>query len=372
MALSCLALACRARSPEAAPPSRAHRVAITDRSRELGTSYEVTIYSSRPLEAQADLARARTLCRTLEAQYSEWSDASEIAAINRRAGQQGVELSAGMLRLLQGALHVSRATAGAFDVTWKPLDALWHRAERENRLPADADLAAALAAVSWQHVSLTGGSIRFLHPATQLGIAGVAKGWIIDELFLFLRRQGHTDLVVNIGGDLRAAGVTPAGYKHRVRVLDPFDSHRTAAWLAIGEAAVATSGDAFRHRDVEGRRLGHILDPRTGYPPAFTGSVTVITRDAAMADALATALFVMGPDAGLEFAQANEELDVLFVTPEGLRATPRILRSLRPSEDPPGASLRPAPAAGDATPAHPAARDPGLRRASGLSPSPSS
>lgn len=298
-------------------------VRVVDSSRELGTSYEVVlVVSPEHVErAHADLAEARALCRSLEARLSEWQQSSDISRVNRDAARAPVPVSHDLVRIIEGSRHVWRVTRGAFDPTWHALAPLWAEAAAEDAWPDSVTVRAARAHVDLSRVALEGESVRFLDPGVSLGIAGVAKGWIIDAVFLYLRGLGHADVLVNIGGDARVAGVAAGGAKNVFTILDPYDPTRAALEMPVGDTAIATSGVTFRARTIEGRRAGHILDPRTGYPPGFDGSVTVLTRDAAMADALATGLFVLGPEAGLALADSLPGVDALFVTRTGIRAT---------------------------------------------------
>ncbi len=261
---------------------------VSDASQELGTSYHVILEidskNHDPATARQDLADLRQRCRQLERRFSEWQEGSEIARINQQAANRAIPLAADMRQLLSGALNVSRATDGAFDITW----------------PSPA--------TTWQHVQIVEEGIRFLHPKTKLGIAGVAKGWIIDSLFHDLQTKGYQNIVVNIGGDLRTSGK-----RQSIRVASPYDMQETVCHITVQNRSMATSGNYIRK--------GHILDPRSGKAPAFDGSVTALTQDAAMADAMATALFVMGPDAGMIFAAKTEGLDVLYANREGIRST---------------------------------------------------
>lgn len=311
-------------------------IAHADRGHELGTSYDVVVVA--PPEAAArivtNLEETRALCHAYDAMLSEWRDDSELSALNRTAFARPVALSEPLAQILLGAAHVARVTHGAFDVTWAPLGAMWRRAAACNALPDAAERARVLAAVGPDHLRLTRGpttTARLGHADSALGIAGVAKGWIIDALFHALHAR-HADVTVNIGGDLRTSGRAPGGQRHTLAIADPFyapfgahvPGHATrpiVATLDVENVAVATSGNYLRFHDVNGVHIGHNLDPRTGEPPAFDGSVTVLTRDAAMADALATALFVMGPELGLAFAEQLPGLEALYVTRHGVRMT---------------------------------------------------
>ncbi|MEQ8768148.1 MAG: FAD:protein FMN transferase [Planctomycetota bacterium] len=296
-----------------------HRV--VDSGRELGTSYDVLVIAEDAERARRDLWELRQDLARLERQLSEWREDSEIAHINRVASQETVSCSDEMMRILKGALHVSRATGGCFDITWRPLGELWDEAERRGQLPTSVELAAALELVGSDRVELRDATLRFRRDGVRLGIAGVAKGWIIDVLAKELEESGYRDFVVNLGGDVRVSGRDELGRPWRIAVRSPFDPTRSLFELELENGALATSGNAFRYRTIAGRSYGHLLDPRTGQPAELEGSVTVLAPDAAMADALATALFVMGPIDGLAFARRQDGLEALYVTRDGILST---------------------------------------------------
>jgi len=309
--------------PTAALAASSASVTVMDSGRELGTSYDVVLVvpSDREAQAREDLAAARERCRALEQVFSAWAPDSELSRLDARAGDERVPVSEELRRVLDAALHVAAVTEGAFDPTWRPLEALWDEAEQRGTPPTGEELAAALSALGWQHLSVTDEGVRYEREGMSLGLAGVAKGWIIDAVFLQLRGAGYEDLIVNIGGDLRTAGRDADGAPWAFGVADPRRPERRVLELELQDTAVATSGNYLRKRQVGERVVGHILDPRTGHPPPFDGSVTALTRDAATADALATALFVMGPEAGLAFARSYEGLDAVYCTAEGVVTT---------------------------------------------------
>ena len=306
---------------DALPAGAAPWADVADEGEELGTRYSVVVSVRRgtPEErVRADLARARAVCRSLERRMSEWRIDSEISKINRAAGERTVPLSAEMRLLLEGAQQVARATDGAFDVTFAPWMTMWSEAERAGRQPDAATRDRYAKRVGYAQLRIDANGVRFLAPGMKLGIAGFAKGWIIDRVHASLREAGYERVIVNIGGDLRVSGRAADGKPRRIRIVDPYRPTRTVGALAVEDDALATSGNYIRFRTIGGARIGHVVDPRTGSPPPFDGSVTVRTRDAAMADALATALFVMGPERGLAWARKTDGVDALFVTRAGV------------------------------------------------------
>ncbi|MGF1510723.1 MAG: FAD:protein FMN transferase [Myxococcota bacterium] len=312
------------RVSEVPEPTRRRLIRYRDVGHELGTSYTVTVLDSDSAETRVkkDLDEVRRMTRVLEARLSEWKRDSEISRLNRTAGAKPFPLSHTLATLIRGAVSVSSATGGAFDVTWRPWGRLWEKAEQVDAWPTEREMAVVRDAVGYQQLVFHQDTITFRHPKTELGIAGVAKGWIIDAIFEELRRRGYESILVNIGGDLRFSGSGPDGAPRTFTIADPFEPGRAAGELSVGrERAMATSGNYFRLRRIQGEEVGHIVDPRSGLPPPFKGSVTVLTRDAAMADALATALFVMGPKEGLRFAADTPDVDAVYATQNGLVTT---------------------------------------------------
>lgn len=294
--------------------------AVVDTGTEIGTSYDVVVMASDIEKARIDLAAAREVVHEAEKHLSEWDSASDISELNRRAGAQPVKVHGDLRKLISASIEVSRATDGAFDISWLPLGQLWKVAAQRDSLPTQAEIDEVLKGVGYENIVLDGDEVTFRHPATQIGLGAVAKGWIVDAVFLSLTRCGYERLIVNIGGDLRTSGLGPDG-PWRFEVTDPFDTDSVAASFNLEDGSVATTGNYLRYVEIAGEKFGHVLDPRTGWPASFQGSVSVFAPDCAMADALATALFVMGPDEGLEWVKQQAGVEAIFATRDGLRSS---------------------------------------------------
>lgn len=298
-----------------------HKVSLSGRA--LGTSYHfvVLVPSAKKQRAKQALQGAVALVRRMKQRFSEWEPTSEISRINREAYRRAVPLSRPMLGLLRGALHVGRVTGGAFSIGWASYGPVWKRAASRQKIPTARDMKPFRKAAHPANILLRRGTIRFRRPQTKIGIAGVAKGWIIDAVFHHLVRAGFRHILVNIGGDLRTSGRNQQGKKRALFVADPFHARRFVGVIRVADVAIATSGNYLRFRRIAGKKWGHILDPRTGFPPAFQGSATVLTYDASMADALATAMFVLGPKQGLALAKRTPGLEVIFCSRTGLQTS---------------------------------------------------
>lgn len=293
---------------------------VADSGREIGTTYDVVVMAADDAKARQDLADARKVVHAAEMELSEWKDDSTLSRLNREAGTGPVEVTGDLLKIITASTQVSRATDGAFDITWLPLKKLWDDAARAGAPPADNAISEALRAVGYDKVSVEGSTVGFKHPQTRIGLGAVGKGWIVDAVFLFLRKRGYENMIVNIGGDLRTCGHGPDG-PWTFTVMDPFDAAHAAGKFDLQDGSVATSGNYMRYLEIAGKRYGHILDPRTGRPATFEGSVSVFAPDCAMADALATALFVMGPEEGLDWARKHPGVEVVYAGRDGLQST---------------------------------------------------
>ncbi len=253
----------------------------------------------------------------LERIFSRYDPDSELSRVNREAGSAPVAVSGEMLEVLSRALEISRLTGGAFDVSVGPLLEAWgFFPRREGRTPSREEIESALSRTGWEKIELDRESrtIRFRVPGLEIDLGGLAKGYVVDRLAALLAGEGIPGALVNAGGDIYALGRHPEGRGWRIGVEHPRREGEVLAVLELRDRAVATSGD-YRNYFIQGRRrYSHIIDPRTG-EPAATGVVesTVLAPDCLTADGLATALFVLGPERGLEVLKAVEGGEGLII-----------------------------------------------------------
>ncbi len=254
----------------------------------------------------------------VEARVSEWRDGSAIAAVNRAAGGATVPVDPDTLALVQRGVEIGRRTGCAFDVTWAALWGVWDF-KGPPRLPEPAEIAARLPLVDCTRVEVDPehGTVRLPIPGMKLGLGGIAKGWALDRAAATLRARGVEDFNLLAGGQVLAGG-HHGDRPWRVGIRDPRGGPED--WFAVVEASdlsVSTSGDYERYFELDGVRYHHILDPRTGWPARGLRSVTVVSADATLADALSTAIFVLGPDEGLALAAGWDGVEALLVDDEG-------------------------------------------------------
>ncbi|MEN8174336.1 MAG: FAD:protein FMN transferase [Pseudomonadota bacterium] len=285
----------------------------------MGTGYSVKLAIHQHEPAAAGLKeRIDARLEEINRQMSTYRQDSEISVFNSRARTDPFPVSADFVRVAELSRNVAELSDGAFDPTVAPLVELWGfgPAPSAGLPPARADIEAAVAQVGFRGILIDASvrTIRKARPDLRLDFSAVAKGFAVDAVFEMLAEAGYRDFLVEIGGEVRARGLRPDGNPWRVAVEKPLDGERLVEVVVpLDDRAIATSGDYRNFFEVDGRRYAHILDPRTGWPPENgVASVSVIASDAMTADAMATALMVMGPDQGLRLA-AKQDLAVLFI-----------------------------------------------------------
>jgi len=291
----------------------------------MGTSYSIRIAGKvkrSVLKRLTEQVDAELL--EVNRQMSTWDPDSEISAFNHSTSTNIIKVSEDFARVVARALEFSKDTAGAFDPTLQPLLNLWGFGSEgeENGIPSGADILAAKAATGWQDVSVDGPDRLCKHrPDLSLALGAIAKGYGVDAIARILADQGFENWFVEIGGEVIVHGYNPEGVPWKIGIqypdTDPLDD-RLQGILHISSGAVATSGDYRNYMEVDGAIYSHILDPRTGRAAlSDTASVTVYAPNCTDADAMATALFVMGADEGINWIEQRPDAEAMFLLRNG-------------------------------------------------------
>lgn len=278
----------------------------------MGTYYRVT--AACPVDVGA---RVDAELETVNDEMSTYRPGSELSRFNVAPVDAWFETVPALIEVVDAALQLSRASGGAFDVTVGPLVNLWGFGPEDRAgIPSPEAVAAARAGVGYAALET-----RAEPPALRktralyVDLSAIAKGHGVDRVAGRLDAAGCTDYLVDVGGEVRARGVNPAGGAWRigVEVPDPTSAGAIQRVVLLRDAALATSGDYRNFVEDAGRRYSHTIDPRTGYPVDHAlASVTVLHAAAMWADGYATLLSVLGPEEGWRFAQTHD-LAVLFV-----------------------------------------------------------
>lgn len=287
---------------------RIHRIAM-------GCRFEVMLSS----DDVRDMAAARAAldeADDLEALLTALRDGSVVSDLNRRAAREAVSVGATVFGLLTRSAELHTRTGGAFDVTSTPLGRCWDLLQREARLPTEEELAEARAVVGMEHVILDPAerSVHFARSGVELNFAALAKGFALDRMGELLRGRGAARALLSAGhSSVLALGGKGRGWPVDLR---PRLASRRVGRLWIKNGAVSTSGAGEQFTEIDGQRYGHIVDPRTGRLSDGVLGASVITGDAATADALSTAFLAGGPDLARGYCQANPNVLAVLVLDE--------------------------------------------------------
>jgi len=288
----------------------------------MDTLVTVTVWGTPEPDARAAEERAFAALAAVDQEMAR-VEGTPLWELNRAGGGR---VSEALASVLADALAWARRTGGAFDPTVAPLLDLWDIPRGPHPPPSPLAVDAALSQVGWDRVRLDPGRRTVDLGRTRVDLGGIAKGWAIDRAAEALRAAGASDFIVNAGGDLYVAG-RRGDRPWRVGIQHPRNQNRFLRVVAPMEGALVTSGDYERFYEWEGRRFHHILDPRTGRPARGCQSVTVWAPTAVDADALSTAVFVLGPEEGLRLLEAQPGVEGLVVAADGtVRETPGFAR----------------------------------------------
>lgn len=289
--------------------------------RAMATEFEIYLNRRSDYEDIEAALEALELLDSLENMMSVYREQSDLSVLNRTAQLEPQVVDVALYEVLQRGQQIYRATNGAFDMTATPLSKLWGFHHREGRLPDEREIQDTLALVGGRHVILDDEvlSVRYDRPL-QLDLGAIGKGYALDRLAQSLLVAGIDSFLLHGGlSSVRASGCRDGRQGWRVKLNHPLTPAKPLGEVELQDQSLATSGcgnQFFYHR---GKRLGHIIDPRSGYPVEWQGegvhSATVIAPDAMTADALATGFYVMGVEAAESFCEEWPEIAAIFVVP---------------------------------------------------------
>lgn len=281
---------------------------------QLGGSTMGSTYNVRLRAPESDAARLRAVIQAalddVDDRMSMFQPQSELSSLNRAAEGTPITLSDELYDVLSAACEVSRWSEGAFDVTVAPLVEHWGFGTRASRrVPTPGAVAAERRRVDWRSLALDASrrTVVKRHAGLQADLGGIAKGYGVDRVAAALEARGVRDYMVEVGGEVRVLGRNAAGHAWRIGVEEPDALPQRVRWVvALDGRAMATSGDYRNYFIEDGRRYSHEIDPASGMPIRHgLCSVTVVADDCMRADALATALIVLGAERGRALAEAS-------------------------------------------------------------------
>jgi len=290
----------------------------------MDTRVDLTLYGVDKKTSEQVAEAVFSEMERLEMILSRTILSSELSSINEAAGKMWVEVTPEFFAFLKKVLEFSALSEGAFDPTVAPLLDLWgFMGEGQPKVPTEDELRDALTLVDYSLVELDEDALGVYLPleGMMLDFGGIAKGYIIDRGVEIAREFDLEAFFINAGGDIRMYGKKPSGEKWSIAVQDPRENPDVYSNIAIlrleGDGSIVTSGDYQRFFEINGEKYHHIMDPWAGKPVDHLASVTIVTDDAMTADALSTAVFVLGKELGLSLLESLPGIEGLVVDPEG-------------------------------------------------------
>ena len=283
----------------------------------MGTVVEITIVGEDEEAAKKATLQAFQEIKRIEQLMSPWIESSDVFRINQSAEKEWVKVSQETLKVIKEAKEISELSEGGFDITVGPLTQLWRMAREKGVPPLAEELKQKLDLVDFRNVMVDEeGKVFLKKRGMAIDLGGIAKGYAVDRAFELLNSLGYKNLIVNAGGDLRVGG-SKLDQPWSIGIQDPRASQKMMARVSVSNAAIATSGDYEKFFMYQGKRYHHIFNPKDGLPPEECQSVTMICKEGMVADALATAVFVLGPEKGYALCQKLKGVDCPIVDKEG-------------------------------------------------------
>ncbi len=278
----------------------------------MDTFVTITVYSDEET-AQEAINAAFSRMEEIEKEASIFDEESEAYQLNRDGYLESP--SADLMELLAMSADYSRMTNGYFDITVQPLLDLWAGGLwQESEEVQKSKIEETMKLVGWEKIGIDDG-IYFKTDGMKITLGGIAKGYAVDEALKVLEQMGIKHALVNAGGDMSALGSKPNGEPWNIALVNPDDTSQSLATFNCSDKSVATSGNYERYFSPD-KKVNHIINPKTGFSAQDCISVTIIADSGTQADALATGVFVMGPDEGMKLVESLDDVECLIVDAE--------------------------------------------------------
>jgi thiamine biosynthesis lipoprotein len=281
----------------------------------MGSRFDITVVANNEEEGNDFIDIAINEISRIEKLISSWDANSQTSEIIRSAGMRPVVVDDELFQLIQRCLKISKLTNGAFDISYASMDKVWHFDGSMTEMPSKEAIEQSVSKVGYQNIILdeTNHSVFLKLEGMKIGFGAIGKGYAADKAKALLQNKGVQSGIVNASGDLDAWGTQPDGKDWMVAIVNPLNKEKVFSWMPVYNSAVVTSGNYEKYVRFNDVLYSHIIDPRTGYPSTGILSASVFTKTAELADALATSIFVMGVETGLDFVNQLNGVECIIV-----------------------------------------------------------
>tara|TARA_B100000767_G_scaffold275734_1_gene314815 strand:- start:275 stop:1171 length:897 start_codon:yes stop_codon:yes gene_type:complete len=286
----------------------------------MGSTFELTVVAEKKNKASNYIEHAKNEIVRIEKLISSWDKNSETAKINSNAGIQPVKVSKELFDLIDRAQKISKITSGAFDITFAAIDQIWNFDGGVSEMPDLAVIHNSISKIGFHKLELNKKKSTIYLPkkGMKIGFGGIGKGYAADQAKKLLISRGVKGGIINASGDMNTWGKQPDGSPWTVGIINPMNKEKVFSWLSLEHDAVVTSGNYEKFTLIDGERFSHIVDPRTGIPSKGIISSTIFANKAELADALATATFVMGVESGIFLINQIPNIEAILIDDNGV------------------------------------------------------
>ncbi|WP_127140631.1 FAD:protein FMN transferase [Flagellimonas marinaquae] len=285
----------------------------------MGSRFDLTVVANDSTEGRKYIEIAIEEITRIEKLISSWDTNSQTSEINRNAGIKPVKVDKELFDLIERAIAISKLTDGAFDISYASMDRIWKFESSMTKMPSKEEIAASVEKVGYENILLdkANHTVFLKKIGMKIGFGAIGKGYAADTTKQLLISKGVSSGIINASGDMNTWGKQPNGEDWTVAITNPMNKNKAFALLPLKQGAVVTSGDYEKFVMFDGIRYAHIINPKTGYPSRGIISVTVFAPSAELADALATSIFVMGKDIGLDRINQIPNVECIIIDTEG-------------------------------------------------------
>lgn len=282
----------------------------------MGNHFELSVVSDNQDWAKKCIQAGITEIQRIEKKLTTFSSDSETAKINEMAGTAAVEVSVETIELIERSIKISQITQGAFDITYGSIDKkLWNFDEKMKALPDKETAKKMVRLINYRNIIIDKkeSTVFLKERGMRIGFGGIGKGYAAEMAKKVMRGMGVTSGIVNASGDLTTWGTQPDGKPWTIGIANPNAAHQVFSYLTLTDMAVATSGNYEKFIMVGGKKYSHTIHPKTGLPVTGIKSVTIITPNAEVADAMATPVTIMGIEAGLDMINQINSIEAIII-----------------------------------------------------------
>ena len=285
----------------------------------LGSPLEITVVAKDTIQGNQYIDLAITEVKRIEYLISDWIPSTQISQVNKNAGSKPVKVDKEVFDLVGRAIKVSQITSGAFDISYASMDKIWKFDGSMKAMPTEEAIKKSVSKIGYKNIILDSKeqTIFLKKEGMKLGLGGIGQGYIADKVKELLFSKGCNSGIVNVSGDINAWGRQQDGNPWTVGIVNPLNKNKVFATFPLEDSAVETSGNYEKYVIFNGIRYSHIIDPRTGYPAQGVVSVSVFAKQTEIADALATGIFVMGVQVGIDLVNQLKGVECIMVDDRG-------------------------------------------------------